>query len=53
MTVADFLVSTNIFVRWYNNLPLFASTLAALAVLVVLAIVLIIVKKMKKEEGVQ
>ncbi len=53
VTVADFLVSTNIFVRWYNNLPLFASTLAALAVLVVLAIVLIIVKKMKKEEGVQ
>lgn len=53
VTVADFLVSTNIFVRWYNNLPLFASTLAGLAVLVVLAIVLIIVKKMKKEEGVQ
>lgn len=48
--VGDFLVSTNLFVRWYNNLPLFAGTLAGFGMLVVLVIVLIVVRNMRRKE---
>lgn len=50
VVVEDFLVSTNLFVRWYNNLPLFAGSLAGFGVLVVLIIVLIIVRRMRRKE---
>lgn len=51
VVVEDFLVSTSLFVRWYNNLPLFAGTLAGFGMLLVLIIVLVIVRKMKRKEA--
>ena len=50
--IADFLVSTNLFVRWYNNLPLFAGTLSGIGILLALIIVLIIARKGKRKEEV-
>lgn len=51
VTVSDFLVSTNLFVRWYNNLPLFIGTLAILGTLAVLTVVLLVIRRKKKKEG--
>lgn len=51
VTVSDFLVSTNLFVRWYNNLPLFIGTLVVTGTLFVLAVVLLAIRKRKKKEG--
>lgn len=52
--VEDFLVTTNLFVRWYNNTPLFiGSVVLLLAVLVVLCwqLYLLFFKKRSKEEA--
>lgn len=51
LAVEDFLVSTNIFVRWYNNTLLFAGSIIGVVVLAVgLAAFLIFGKKKKKDE---
>lgn len=41
LEITDFLVTTSLFYRWYNNTPLFIGSLAAAAGLVVLAVFLI------------
>ena len=45
--VENFLVSTNIFVRWFNNTPLFIGSIAGFVILCA-AIVLIVILKRKK-----
>lgn len=51
LSVEDFLVSTNIFVRWYNNTPLFIGSIIGVVVLAVgLAAFLIFGKKKKKDD---
>lgn len=49
-TIEGFLISTNLFVRWYNNLPLFVGTLSASGILVVIGILIIILRRIKKKE---
>ncbi len=50
LSVEDFLVSTNIFVRWYNNTPLFIGSIIGVVVLAVgLAAFLIFGKNKKKD----
>lgn len=49
--IEDILVSTNLFVRWYNNVPLFVGTIAgACAVIIGLVAFLLFGKRRKKEE---
>lgn len=50
-SVENFLVTTNAFVRWYNNTPLFVGTIAALAAAAGLVAFLIIKKKNKKDDA--
>lgn len=49
--VNDFLVNTNIFVRWYNNTPLFIGSIIGVVVLALgITIFLVFFKKKKKED---
>lgn len=49
--VNDFLVNTNIFVRWYNNTPLFVGSIIGVVVLALgITIFLVFFKKKKKED---
>lgn len=50
LPIEDFLVSTNIFVRWYNNTPLFIGSVAGTALLILGLIVFIVFGKKKKTE---
>lgn len=51
VTVDSFLVSTNIFARWYNNTPLFVgSIIGVVAIALGLVIFILFGKKKKKEE---
>lgn len=46
--VKEFLVTTNLFVRWYNNLPIFVGTLVVIGLLVLAVLVVILVKVNRK-----
>lgn len=48
--VEGFLVSTNIFVRWYNNTPLFVGSIIGVVVLILGIAIFIIFGKKKKED---
>ncbi len=48
--IEDILVSSNVFVRWYNNTPLFVGTIAGAVVLIAAIIVLILIMRKKKQE---
>ncbi len=49
--VNDFLVNTNIFVRWYNNTPLFVGSIIGVVVLALgITIFLVFFKKKKKQD---
>lgn len=48
--ITDFLVNANIFVRWFNNTPLFVGTIVAASFLVLGAVFLIVIIKKKKKE---
>lgn len=50
--VSDFLVTTNLFVRWYNNTPLFVGTLVLLALILGLLIwwLLLLLRRKRKDE---
>lgn len=49
--INDFLVNTNIFVRWYNNTPLFVGSIIGVVVLALgITIFLVFFKKKKKED---
>lgn len=49
--VTDFLVNANLFVRWYNNTPLFISSIAGVIVLSLgITIFLVFFKKKRKED---
>lgn len=50
LLVESFLVSTNIFVRWYNNTPLFIGSIIGVAVLALGITWFIVFGKKKKEE---
>ena len=51
LSVEDVLISTNLFVRWYNNTPLFIGSIIGVVVLAVgLAAFLIFGKKKKKDD---
>ena len=50
LNVEDFLVSTNIFVRWYNNTPLFIGSIVGVVLLGVGITIFILFGKKKKEE---
>ena len=50
IVVDGFLVSTNIFARWYNNTALFWGSLSGVAVVAIGAIWLIVAGKKKKKE---
>lgn len=51
LEVTDFLVNANIFVRWYNNTPLFIGSIAGVVVLALgITIFLVFFKKKKDEE---
>ena len=51
VTVADFLVSTNFFVRWYNNTPLFIGTIAGVVVIALgITAFLVFGRRKKKDE---
>lgn len=50
--VTDFLVNTNIFVRWFNNTPLFVGSIIGAVVLALgVTVFLVFFKKKKKEDG--
>lgn len=54
LLVRDFLVTTNFFVRWYNNVPLFIGSMVAMALILILLIwriYVLLAKKDKYEEG--
>lgn len=51
LLVEDFLVSTNIFARWYNNTPLFIGSIAGVIALVLALIAFLLFRKKKKDEG--
>ena len=48
--MSDFLVSTNIFVRWYNNTPLFIGSIIGVVVLAVAIIAFLVFGKKKKKD---
>ena len=50
LQVDDFLVSTNIFVRWYNNTPLFVGSIIGVVVLAVAITAFILFGKKKKKD---
>lgn len=50
LQVDDFLVSTNIFVRWYNNTPLFIGSIIGVVVLAVAITAFILFGKKKKKD---
>ena len=50
LSVDDFLVSTNIFVRWYNNTPLFIGSIIGVIVLALGITGFIVFGKKKKDE---
>lgn len=50
LQVEDFLVSTNIFVRWYNNTPLFVGSIIGVVVLAVAITAFILFGKKKKKD---
>lgn len=51
LLVEDFLVSTNLFVRWYNNTPLFIGSIVGVALIAIgIAAFIIFGKKKKNEE---
>jgi hypothetical protein len=50
LEVNDFLVTTNLFYRWFNNTPLFAGSLIVVGLLIVGAAVFFLFFKKKKEE---
>jgi LPXTG-motif cell wall-anchored protein len=47
--VKDFLVNANIFVRWYNNTPLFVGSIIGAAALIMAVIAFIVFGKKKKK----
>lgn len=49
LTVDNFLVTSNVFVRWFNNTPLFIGTIAGIVVIIGAVIVLVVLKRKKKE----
>lgn len=51
LPIDDFLVSTNIFVRWYNNTPLFVGSIIGVVVLAVAITAFIFFGKKKKKDG--
>lgn len=50
LPIDDFLVSTNIFVRWYNNTPLFVGSIIGVVVLAVAITAFILFGKKKKKD---
>lgn len=50
VAVEDFLVSTNLFVRWYNNTPLFVGSIVGVLVIAIAAIAFILFGKKKKKD---
>ena len=48
--INDFYVTTNIFVRYYNNKPLFFGSIAGVIVVVGLIVFLVVFKRRKKED---
>ena len=50
LEIEDFLVSTNIFVRWYNNTPLFIGSIIGVVVLAVAIIAFLVFGKKKKKD---
>lgn len=48
-SIDNFLISTNIFVRWFNNTPLFIGSIVVFCAIVVGAIVLIVTVRKKKK----
>ena len=48
--INDFYVTTNIFVRYYNNKPLFFASIAGVIVVVGLIVFLVVFKRRKKED---
>lgn len=49
LTVDNFLVTSNVFVRWFNNTPLFIGSIAGIVVIIGAVIVLVVLKRRKKE----
>lgn len=49
LTVDNFLVTSNVFVRWFNNTPLFICSIAGIVVIIGAVIVLVVLKRRKKE----
>lgn len=49
--VKDFLVTTNLFVRWYNNTPLFIGSMVLLALILIVLVWRIIVVILKKRNN--
>ena len=49
--IKDFLVNTNIFVRWYNNTPLFVGSIIGVVVLALGITIFLVFFKKKKEEN--
>ncbi len=49
LTVDNFLVTSNVFVRWFNNTPLFIGTIVGIVVIIGAVIVLVVLKRRKKE----
>lgn len=50
IVVGDFLVSTNVFVRWYNNTPLFIGSIVGVAALILVIAAFALFGKKKKED---
>ncbi|WP_052352969.1 InlB B-repeat-containing protein [Neobacillus dielmonensis] len=48
--VDDFLVSTNLFVRWYNNTPLFAGSIGGVGGLAIATAAVIMYRKQKRKD---
>ncbi len=49
--ITDILVSTNLFVRWYNNTPLFIGSIAGVVIIILAIVAFIVFGKKKKNEG--
>lgn len=50
LLVEDFLVSTNMFVRWFNNTPLFIGSIAGVIVLCAAIVIFILIKRKKSSK---